>query len=651
MSQVSLIVPGIITEILTTGNLTVIPAALNVIGVVGTFGRGDLAKINTVGSIEEAISSLGTWDDSLTGMKALYQVFSNNKTIVKAVRVAGSSAAAASLALSNQTTTTTTSANSIGDTVVNVTSSSGMVVGETLIMGSVANARENAVILSIAGNAITLTKPLIKAYSSGATVVQANVTTTTNGAITASDTVIKVVRPSVFTVGQTVMIGSGGVISAAVEEKVIASIQATTITLTAGASNAYLSGASVSAVITPAAALTLTAKQSGSFGNLYTASVSPGSTTNTFKLTLTGDGINEVYDSQTSNATVAATINGLTPNLPGSNLVTAVAGSLLIVDIIGATNFTGGDNGAITSDGTPAVADNDRILYIGANGVSVLDGEEADIIILAGQSHPSSQASLDTYVQNRGDCVAIYGGYLGETVADLVIRASTGGILSTYPSAPCAALNSDRAIVTGPGLLFQQPLTGNTITLQGAYMAAAYAGVLSGLDPFRSPSHKNIRGILGLEKRFSETDVITLTLGRVSPISAVKGLGFMTRNGLTTSADPNFSQTCTRRLTDQIIQGLNIIFAPLVSEPNNADLAVALAADSDAFLGKLEEEGSQGGAALQNYTVNIHASGLDKLARQIFVDIAFLPNGPADYIRLRLTPNAAGLAISTPVSA
>jgi phage tail sheath protein FI len=178
-------------------------------------------------------------------------------------------------------------------------------------------------------------------------------------------------------------------------------------------------------------------------------------------------------------------------------------------------------------------------------------------------------------------------------------------------------------------------------------MAAAYAGRLSSLDPFRSPSHKNINGILGLELLFSETEVTTLTLGRVSPVTKFQSMGFLIRNGLTTSADPTFSQISNRRLTDQIIRGLTEIFTPLVSEPNNADLAQQLATGADAFLGRLSEPGSQGGAALENYSIQVHASALDKLARQVFVDVAFLQNGPADYIRLRLKPSDASLAVET----
>lgn len=646
--SVSLIVPGVITEIITSGNLSVIPAALNMIGVVGTFGRGETGKINAVGSIEEAISNLGGWDDTLTGMKALYQIFSNNQTTVKAVRIGGSTMAKASVALASVTTTTLTAANSIADTVINVASSAGMFVGETLIIGTTAGSRELGVIASIAGNAVTLTSALIKAYASAQLVTHVgNAATVAASAPTATQTTVTVADASVFVTGQTILIGGGAVTDTHVEEKVISSIAGNVITISVALGFTHSNGVSVAASYASTAVLTLTVKQNGAFGNLYTASVGKGSTVDTFKLTLTGDGINEVYDSQTSTATLANTINGVTPNVPGSKLVTAVAAGSLYPDIVSASPFTAGDNGAITGDGTPSVSDPDRILYTGANGLSILDGEEADIIILAGQSHPGTATTTDTYVQGRGDCIAIYGGYLAETAADLVIRASTGGTLSTYPSSPCAALNSDRAVVTGPGLLFQNPISGATVTLQGAYMAAAYAGLLSGLDPFRSPSHKAIKGILGLEKKFSETEVQTLTLGRVSVVSQVKGLGFLIRNGLTASADANFSQIYLRRLTDQISQGLNIIYAPLVSEPNNTDLATALAADSDAFMGRLQEEGSQGGAALQNYTVTVHASSLDKLARQIFVDVAFLANGPADYIRLRLTPNAQSLVITT----
>lgn len=410
-----------------------------------------------------------------------------------------------------------------------------------------------------------------------------------------------------FLVGQQVAIGG-----ASAETVTLTAVTDTTITATF-ASN-HLTGVSVTQ---QAVTVNLSAPTPGTFGNLYTVQVAAGTLDNTVKLLVNGDGKVEVWDNLTmtpgttrylvdflnSNSTLLLATQGVSPNLPA---------------VLAVTNLSGGDNGNVTSD-----AD-----YIGSatpspTGIQAFVGQNVNILIAAGQASAAVHTAMDVHCQAMGDRIGVVGGLINENKATTLARA--------------AALASDRIILAYPGIKVFDQLANATVTLPSAYHAADVAGRISTLDPYKSPSNKQISGILGMEKDVNDADLSDLIQGGVL-VTTVKGrLGFRMRDGLTTSLEFPFNQVNIRRLFDQIVRGVTESNQDLVSEPNNADTAHALKQGITDFLDGLVRQG-----AIQKFYVNVYSSPADQQAGFLYADIGIFPTYAADFIVLRIKPNDVG---------
>lgn len=418
-----------------------------------------------------------------------------------------------------------------------------------------------------------------------------------------------------FLVGQQVAIGG-----AAPETVTLTAVSSTQI------SAIFTEDHSIGDSVTQQAIVaSLTAPTPGTFGNLYTVAVAAGSFVDTVKLTVVGDGKQEVWDNLTmtpgtqrylidflnANSTLLLATAGPSPNLPAT---------------LAATALSGGTNGNVTDDSD----------YIGsagppATGIAAFVGQNVNIIVAAGQSSAAIHTALDVHCQSMGDRIAVVGGELGEDKSETLARA--------------AALASDRVVLSYPGIKVFDQLANDTVTLPSAFFAANVAGRIGTLDPFRSPSNKQIRGILGMEVDVNDADLSDLIQGGVV-VCTVKGrLGFRLRDGLTTTASFPFNQINIRRLFDQIVRGVTEGNQDLVSEPNNEDTQHALKQGITDFLDRLQGQG-----AIKQFYVNVYSSEADQKAGFLYADIGIFPTYAADFIVIRIKPNDTGSFDSSIVS-
>lgn len=447
--------------------------------------------------------------------------------------------------------------------------------------------------------------------------------TVTGGAITGSGTAqfVTVSADPItagFLVGQTIAVGG-----ASPENVVITALSATQIkgifTLD------HLNGVTLTQ---QADVVTLTPITAGSFGNNYTVAVAAGTVDNTVTLTITGDGKTEVWPNLSMtpgtanylpafinlNSTLVAAVADVSPNLPA---------------VLSATPMTGGTNGNVTEDSD----------YIGTasppTGLYALDNQIVDILVCAGQSDAPIHAAMDTHAQDLQNRISIVGGALGDSVAATVTRA--------------AALASDRSVLCYPGIQVYDPNQNLTVTLPSAYTAAAVAGIIATLDPYRSPSNKQFVGILGFEVPLALSDLVTLIQGNVLACSQVNRLGFRTRDGYTTTPLTPFNQISIRRLFDQIVRGVTETNIDLVSAPNDEGLWHELLVGIDDYMDQLLTPDASGDQAIQNYYSTVVSSPSDQQAGYVYAEIGVAPTYPADFIVIQIAPNATGALTATVV--
>ncbi len=412
-----------------------------------------------------------------------------------------------------------------------------------------------------------------------------------------------------FLVGQEVTINDGG----ANEETVsIEAISSTTITV--DLANDHYADESVDQA---AIVATVAAPSPGTFGNLYSVTVAAGTLSNTVKITVTGDGKQEVWDNLTNTpGTARYLVDFLNQN---SVLLTVTAGpSPNLPAVLAATLLAGGTNGNVTSDSD----------YIGVatpapTALYALDGQDVNILNCAGQSSAAVHSAMNVHAQTKADRIAVVGGAIAESVAATVSRA--------------IVLSSDRVVMVFPGIKVFDPNINETVTLPSAYTASCVAGRVATLDPYRSPSNKQIIGILGMEKDINDADLSTLIQGGVNGVTLKNRLGFRIRSGITTSLSFPFNQVNIRRLFDQIVRGVTEGNIDLVSEPNNADTWHALEQGITDFLDRLKSQG-----AIQNFFVKVFSSPADQKAGFLYADVGIFPTYAADFIVIRIKPNDTG---------
>jgi len=284
---------------------------------------------------------------------------------------------------------------------------------------------------------------------------------------------------------------------------------------------------------------------------------------------------------------------------------------------ISATPLEGGSDGSGTKD------DN----YVGTikedgsrTGLKILETANSSLIIAAQQSSEAVRAALLTHSSNAG---------LEEGLRMSILNPDKG-MSAKNAVALVSTIDNMRSIMPYPWLEPQE--------LQGAYVApdGYLAGVLASIKANKSPSNKEVKGILSTERELSGPELKALTLGRVMPITAMTGRGFRVRNGLTLSTLDAWSQVSIRRIFDEIEMEIYLSTQWAVSEDNTPDLWKAVADQIDIILArrKTDKEIYDYKPTICDDTINTP----DSIKKRILNTKIFVrPIYAADYIDHKIT--------------
>lgn len=356
-------------------------------------------------------------------------------------------------------------------------------------------------------------------------------------------------------------------------------------------------------------AVKLTAVPPGSFGNKIKITVDPVAAEPgppplpvRAKVTLKYKAVVEIYTVKDGNELLAQ-INA------SSTIVTAEVGNKPAELPVTAAeaDFTGGEDGANASP-----ADYKK-------GFDVLLNEDAHIIVAAGLDDTQIGADLKAHVESastdkiKRDRIAVVGSALGATNA-------------TKPTQ-----FSDRLIFVAPGIKVTDSAKAattpddSTVTLPGAYTAAAIAGMLSARDPHISLTNKTVSA-KGLEKKFNSSQLEQLLKSLVLVLEERKGIRVV--KAITTN-DGAFRQITTRRIVDFAKFGVRSAAEPYIGLLNNDRVRKALKGSINGFLaGMVDDE------MLVSYELDVTATRDEEIRGIARVTMTVRPTFSIDYIKV-----------------
>lgn len=265
-------------------------------------------------------------------------------------------------------------------------------------------------------------------------------------------------------------------------------------------------------------------------------------------------------------------------------------------------NMRGGDNGAASADYQA--------------GLDAILNQEAHIIVAAGQDD-SFGGKLDQHCQKastdevKHDRIAVVGSKLSATVDDLQGHN----------------LDSDRVIFVAPGMKATD-ISGNEVTLPGAYTAAAVAGLLASLPAHVSPTNKPL-SVDDLQTYFNNAQLEVLVESRILAIE--KRSGFRTVKGITTTTGSAFAQITTRRIVDFAKFGVRSAADPFIGLLNNERVRTALHGSINSFLAEMVKD-----EMLITYDLSVSATRDEQIKGIANVTMTLQPVFSIDFIKVTM---------------
>lgn len=353
----------------------------------------------------------------------------------------------------------------------------------------------------------------------------------------------------------------------------------------------------------PADVVEVKATTPGTWGNAIKVAVVSGTTEGTFKLVVVFGTSTEEFDNLTLDTVgtiqskyITATKLEAAANIPAN---------------IESTPLAGGDNGATTEDTD----------YVGTitegkrTGLKLFETIRVAIVLCAQQSSAIIQNALITHCSNM---TTAYG-------LRMSVLNSAKGLDVDAVSALTANMDSMRAIFAYPWCEIAE-IPGEMIAPDGLY-----AGRLAILNSNQSPSNKLINGIISQETDFTDADIKTLTLAKISPIAPEPNRGYRIKNGISISSDPAWSQTNIRRIFDEIEMEVYDSTQWAKSEDNTPTLRLSVAMQIDSILELKKQKGK-----LYDYKPTVcddtNNTAESIAARILNTKIRIRPNYAADFI-------------------
>jgi len=335
---------------------------------------------------------------------------------------------------------------------------------------------------------------------------------------------------------------------------------------------------------------------------------------NSVKVTLRLDTVDEVYtvvdgndlanDINAASAWVKATADATHGNdLP----------SVSVPDTTFA-KFAGGKNGE-------AAAPSDY-----KTGLEVLENEDAHIIVAAGQDDKFGN-EIDKHCQKASTDV-IKRDRIGVVGSKLQAKNQEDAFFDYLRG---QSLSSDRLLFVAPGIKATDAgaKPPASVTLPGAYAAAAFAGFLASLSPHISATNK-VLPVDGLERNFTSPQLTQLVQHGLLLLE--KRQGFRIVRGITTLPPGSaFAQITTRRIVDYAKYGVRSAATPYIGLLNNTRVRGALQATVNSFLAEMVND-----EMLVSYKLEVTATRDDERKGVARVTMTLQPTFSIDFIKVTM---------------
>ena len=340
-------------------------------------------------------------------------------------------------------------------------------------------------------------------------------------------------------------------------------------------------------------ALTLTAVDEGQAGNEIEVGVEPGSTEDTFNLTIKYGRVIETYTDVSMNPKhekyVVNEINKKSTLVKASIVKPATKNVL--------AEFKGKLSGG-KDPGEPGIKDFEEAL-------EKLEAEpDVDVVLACNSTNPEIHAKIDAHckVMSKDAMGRIGIGSVakGESIDDMIKKTEK--------------LKSDRFVLVAP-----------------FGVAGAVAGLISNLNYYESPTFKPLAGVFELERQFTPSQLRQLLKAGILPVVAQKERGIIVVKGITTSGE----QISVIRVVDRAVRGVNSIAADFIGTLNNESSRLALKQKITWFLSRMESEGAlvpSVDGQEPAFMVDVYSTKLDFAQGIVRVDLAVRPVRAIDYI-------------------
>ena len=191
-------------------------------------------------------------------------------------------------------------------------------------------------------------------------------------------------------------------------------------------------------------------------------------------------------------------------------------------------------------------------------------------------------------------------------------------------------LDSDRVVFVTPGIKTTDAAATPpvSVTLPGAYTAAAVAGLLASFPPHISLTNK-VLPVDGLETKFDATELTQLLLARVVPIESRQGFHIV--RGITTSTNTAWKQITTRRIVDYAKFGVRSAADPYIRLLNNERVRGALRTTINSFLAEMVND-----EMLISYDLNVTATRQQEIQGIVQVTMVLRPVFSIDFIKVTM---------------
>jgi len=259
------------------------------------------------------------------------------------------------------------------------------------------------------------------------------------------------------------------------------------------------------------------------------------------------------------------------------------------------------------------------------SGLDALLNEDVHIIVAAGQddgfgSELNKHCQLASTDAVKHDRIAVIGTRLGNpTKPDEFFDYLRGH-----------NLDSDRVLFVAPGIratdVAAEPPA--TVTLSGAYAAAAVAGLLASYSPHISLTNK-VLSVDGLERRFTSAELTQLVQSRV--LTLEQRQGFRIVQGITTSTNTAWHQITTRRIVDYAKFGVRSAATPYIGLLNNKRVRAALKTTINSFLAEMVDD-----EMLVSYELDVTATRDEERKGICRVTMVVRPTFSIDFIKVTM---------------